>query len=142
MSTMPQLQAEAGRFSGATRDGVRWILRLEGLAAFLAAVLAYHLLDAGWIRFALLFFIPDLSMLGYLAGGRFGAAAYNAVHTYIGPGLLAGLGLWGGFTTALPVAAIWVAHIGFDRILGYGLKYDRGFSFTHLGLIGKARAGA
>jgi hypothetical protein len=120
---------------------VRWILRLEGLAALVAAVLVYHWLDWGWIRFALLFLVPDLSMLGYLAGNRIGATAYNAVHTYIGPGLLAGLGIWSGADVALPIAAIWVAHIGFDRMLGFGLKYERGFNFTHLSLIGKARAG-
>lgn len=32
---------------------------------------------------------------------------------------------------------IWIAHIGFDRTLGYGLKYDSGFKFTHLGRIGR-----
>jgi hypothetical protein len=46
-----------------------------------------------------------------------------------------------GFVTASPlvlsVAMIWLAHIGFDRALGYGLKYANGFGFTHLGRIGK-----
>jgi hypothetical protein len=36
------------------------------------------------------------------------------------------------------VALIWLAHIGFDRALGYGLKYKAGFGFTHLGRIGPA----
>jgi hypothetical protein len=39
---------------------------------------------------------------------------------------------------AYGLAAIWVAHIGFDRLLGYGLKLD-GFEQTHLGPVGKAR---
>ena len=34
---------------------------------------------------------------------------------------------------------IWLAHIGIDRALGYGLKYSTGFGFTHLGRIGKER---
>lgn len=29
------------------------------------------------------------------------------------------------------------ADFGFDRMLGYGLKYSEGFKFTHLGIIGK-----
>ena len=37
----------------------------------------------------------------------------------------------------LSIAMIWLAHIGFDRALGYGLKYATGFGFTHLGRIGK-----
>jgi hypothetical protein len=47
----------------------------------------------------------------------------------------------GAFATAEPlilsIAMIWLAHIGFDRALGYGLKYASGFSSTHLGRIGK-----
>jgi hypothetical protein len=41
------------------------------------------------------------------------------------------------FLTILLIAMIWLAHIGFDRALGYGLKYASGFGFTHLGRIGK-----
>ncbi len=137
---MTELQLERSASSGAVRDHVRWILRLEGLVVFAGAIAAYHALDGGWVRFAALFLVPDLSMLGYLASPRLGAAAYNTAHSYIGPALLAGIGLWIGSAMVLPLAAIWVAHIGFDRVLGYGLKYDRGFGFTHLGLIGKARA--
>jgi hypothetical protein len=29
--------------------------------------------------------------------------------------------------------------VGFDRALGYGLKYQAGFKHTHLGLIGMVR---
>lgn len=46
-----------------------------------------------------------------------------------------------GFTLPFPVlqcaGLIWCAHIGFDRALGYGLKYPEGFGFTHLGRIGQ-----
>jgi len=46
-----------------------------------------------------------------------------------------------GFASAEPlvlsIAMIWLAHIGIDRALGYGLKYSKGFGFTHLGRIGK-----
>jgi hypothetical protein len=41
----------------------------------------------------------------------------------------------------LSLAMIWLAHIGIDRALGYGLKYRTGFANTHLGRIGKDAVG-
>ena len=112
--------------------------RLEGLAALAAGVAAYIWLGQSWLVFALLFLAPDLSMLGYLRSPRLGALTYNLGHTYATPALLALIGLSVG-PLAYGLAAIWVAHIGFDRLLGYGLKLDSGFGQTHLGPIGKAR---
>ena len=71
-------------------------------------------------------------MLGYLAGNTIGAMAYNAFHTYIGPALVAAVAYWGEQQEILLFCLIWVAHIGFDRLLGYGLKYPSGFKDTHL----------
>lgn len=117
--------------------GVRILLRLEGLAAFLVAVALYWQTGYGWGVFALTFFAPDLAFLGYLAGSRVGAIAYNCTHSYLGAvgALLASV----YFTSPELFAAglIWCAHIGFDRTLGYGLKYASGFGHTHLGRIGR-----
>lgn len=108
------------------------LLRLEGAAALAGASVAYSALGGGWAKFALLFLLPDLSMLGYLAGRRVGAACYNSAHSYLGPAVLAATG-WTSSTHALLIAAsIWAAHIGFDRLLGYGLKYGTSFGDTHL----------
>lgn len=85
-----------------------------------------------------MFLAPDFSFVGYLGGARTRAIAYNAAHTLIGPLLLATAGLLLPFYILTPLALIWVAHIGFDRLLGYGLKYAAGFGFTHLGRIGRA----
>lgn len=126
---------------GAVRGGMRALLRLEGLALLAAAVAAHAWLEGGCWRFALLFLLPDLSMLGYLAGPRIGALAYNAAHATIGPLLLLIAGLLLA-PALLPYATIWLAHIGFDRALGYGLKYAEGFGVTHLGRIGRSREGA
>jgi hypothetical protein len=79
-------------------------------------------------------------MLFYLCSVRLGALAYNLGHTYAAPALLALSGLLLG-PVAYGLAAIWVAHTGLDRLLGYGLKLDTGFEHTHLGPIGKARRG-
>ena len=111
--------------------------RLEGLAALSAGIVAYAMLGQSWWLFAVLLFTPDLMMVFYLRSPRAGGLAYNAVHTYVAPALLALLGLVVG-PLAYALAAIWVAHIGLDRLLGYGLKLDR-FEHTHLGPIGKAR---
>lgn len=112
--------------------------RLEGLAALGFAIIAYAALGQSWLVFAVLFFVPDLFMLGYVRSARLGAMTYNLAHTYAGPALLALLGFVVG-PLAFGLAAIWVAHIGLDRMLGYGLKLTGGFEQTHLGLIGKAR---
>ena len=114
------------------------LLRLEGAAALGLGVAAYIWLGQSWLTFALFALAPDLSMTGYLRSPRFGALSYNLAHTYVGPALLALSGLALG-PLAFGLAAIWVAHIGFDRMLGYGLKLDTGFQHTHLGPVGKAR---
>ena len=117
--------------------GPRVLLRLEGLALLIAMVALYAWQGASWWLFALLFFAPDLSFAGYLLGPRPGAIVYNAVHTTIVPGALLGIGVVLGQPLAVALAIIWLAHIGFDRALGYGLKYPDGFGFTHLGRIGR-----
>lgn len=43
-------------------------------------------------------------------------------------------------STAMWFALIWVAHIGFDRAAGYGIKYSSSFFDTHLGRVGRGRA--
>jgi hypothetical protein len=101
-----------------------------------AAVVLYAKLGASWWLFAVLFLSPDVSFLGYLGGPRIGAILYNAAHTLLGPLLLAAAGLFVSGHILLPLSLIWAAHVGFDRLLGYGLKYAAGFGFTHLGRIG------
>jgi hypothetical protein len=121
-------------------DGApRRILRAEGGALALAAVVAYAHLGVGWWLFAVLALAPDLAMAGYLAGPRVGALAYNAVHATIGPIALGLVGALSGQQAALAVALVWLAHVGVDRMLGYGLKYPTAFADTHLGRIGRSR---
>lgn len=122
---------------GAVTGGVRTLLRLEGLALFALALGSYLWLgNEPWWLFLVLLLVPDVSFLGYLAGPRVGALGYNAAHSTVGPiALLAAGGLIGdGLMVSL--ALIWAAHIGLDRAIGYGLKYEAGFAFTHLGRIG------
>jgi hypothetical protein len=125
--------------SGAATGSVRLWLRAEGVALLAAATALFAMTGGDWWLFALLFLAPDLAMLGYLRNERTGAALYNAAHSTFGPLALAGLGM-STMPEALPLALIWLAHVGFDRALGYGLKYGSGFGDTHLGRIGRQAA--
>jgi hypothetical protein len=111
------------------------ILRLEGAAILLAASVAYAQISADWTMFAVLFLVPDISMVGYLAGRRIGAAVYNVGHTTLGPILSIALGWYFGVDVVVSLGLIWLAHIGFDRAIGYGLKYADRFTHTHLGAL-------
>ena len=117
--------------------GVRSILRLEGAAALAAAIALYAHAGFSWPLFVILLLAPDLAMLAYLIGPRAGAAAYNLVHTYALSVPLAVAGYLLASPIALALGLIWIAHIGMDRMFGYGLKYPSGFSDTHLGRIGR-----
>lgn len=123
--------------SGAVVGAVRIILRLEGLCVLIAASIAYAKFSLGWGAFALFFLTPDLSFVGYLLGPKIGTITYNLAHSYIGAVGCLAIALLLPAPTVLCGGLIWCAHIGFDRALGYGLKYSEGFSFTHLGRIGR-----
>lgn len=114
-------------------------LRAEGLVAMGAGVAAYALLGESWWLFAALFLVPDLAMIGNLAGPKSGARIYNAAHTTLLPATLVVIGAAAAWPMLYAIAAIILAHIGFDRALGFGLKRTEGFAFTHLGPIGKRR---
>jgi hypothetical protein len=123
--------------TGAATGGVRILLRLEGVVLFAGMTLLYALWDGSWWVYAILFLAPDLSFAAYLAGPKAGAIVYNAAHSYLLPVALMTTGLAMASPLVLSIAMIWLAHIGIDRALGYGLKYQAGFAFTHLGRIGK-----
>ena len=123
---------------GYVTGGTRLLLRLEALATFAAALGFYAYGGFSLPAFALLFLSPDLTMLAYLAGPRIGAAGYNLVHTYVLAFALTLAGFFGGLPLATAGGLIWIAHIGFDRALGFGLKYPTGFGDTHLGRAGKS----
>jgi hypothetical protein len=116
------------------------VQRLEG--AFFLALAIYGFSQSlwSWWWFALLLLVPDVSMVGYALNPRTGALTYNLGHTILFPGLILGWYLLGGPLSALAIGSIWLAHIGLDRMLGYGLKYADDFTNTHLGLIGRRRA--
>ena len=124
------------RSSGAVAGPVRLWLRTEGLAALVLSVLLYQHSGRSWWLFFGLLLIPDLSMIPYLLNPRAGGVSYNIVHSYVLPLSLAILAMAFHRAAALPFLYIWTAHIGLDRVLGYGLKYADAFGRTHLGTLG------
>lgn len=112
-------------------------IQLEEIAMFGLGIYAFNLLTYPWWLFLTLFLIPDLGMIGYIINSKFGALSYNLLHH---KGLAIILYIMGIYLSNEPLqlsGTILFVHSAFDRILGYGLKYEKGFKFTHLGEIGK-----
>ena len=108
------------------------LLRVEGAALLIAAVVLYF--DSGyeWWLLLVLLLAPDISAVGYLLGPRVGAAAYDTGHLEAWPIALAVGGVLADTDLAVKLALIWLAHIGMDRAVGYGLKYPTHHKDTHL----------
>jgi hypothetical protein len=107
------------------------LLHLEGAAALAASIALYSHFGGELLPFVLLFLVPDLSLLGYVANARLGGVLYNTVHTYLVPALVLVLGLLTNTQLVLQVACIWLAHISMDRTLGLGLRYLNSTKETH-----------
>ncbi len=114
------------------------LIKLEEFMLLLLGFYLFMLMDLPWWWFFALLLTPDIGMLGYLAGNKIGAYSYNLFHHR---GLAVVLYLIGRSYLNLPalelVGIIIFSHAAMDRFFGYGLKYDKGFKFTHLGEIGK-----
>jgi Domain of unknown function (DUF4260) len=113
-------------------SAVRTILRAEGLPIFIAGVVGFGALGGPWLAFVPLLLAPDLSAIGYVRGTRLGSMTYNLAHNLVTAGALLGLGLGLGVGWLAIAGTVAVAHIGMDRLSGYGLKYPTTFKDTHL----------
>ncbi|MFV8280370.1 DUF4260 domain-containing protein [Christiangramia marina] len=111
-------------------------LKIEEFAMLILGVFLFTKLDYSWWWFAGLFLVPDIGMLGYLASDKIGAYSYNIFH-HKGIAIaiyLAGIMIENAYLQLTGIMLF--AHSSFDRCFGYGLKYEKGFKFTHLGEIG------
>tara|TARA_R110002051_G_scaffold141578_1_gene214778 strand:- start:24655 stop:25017 length:363 start_codon:yes stop_codon:yes gene_type:complete len=113
--------------------------KVEGALIFIVSIGLFTYIDNGlsWWMALLIFFAPDLSFAGYLLKKKVGAFCYNFAHIYALGAVLFMIGITQNMPQLGAVGALWLGHSGFDRMLGYGLKTDEGFAFTHLGKIGK-----
>ena len=114
-----------------------WTQRAEGLVLLAFAVYMFNQFGLNWALFIGGIFLIDLFMIGYAFNNRAGAAIYNLGHTLVVPFFLWILSWELEQSWIMTLSLIWLAHIGLDRALGYGLKLNDGFKHTHLGKIGK-----
>jgi len=116
---------------------MKTMLKLEELLMFVFGLYLFSLLSYEWWWFLVLLFVPDIGMLGYVLNPKIGAICYNLSHH---KGLALGiylLGVYLSISLCQLLGSILFAHAAMDRIFGYGLKFDKGFTYTHLGEIGR-----
>jgi hypothetical protein len=118
------------------------ILKLEELAMWIGCIMLLYVSHVDWWWYLLMFIGPDISMIGYTAGNNIGAWTYNLFH-HKGIAVIVIIAGWlvESFTpppySIINLGIILFGHSSMDRFFGYGLKYENGFKFTHLGEIGK-----
>jgi hypothetical protein len=113
------------------------IIKLEEFGLFLFGIYLFNQLDYDWWWFLVFILAPDFSMIGYVFGNKLGAFLYNLVH-HRGIAILIYLaGVYFSNNLIQLTGIILFSHSSMDRMIGYGLKYETGFKYTHLGEIGK-----
>ena len=115
---------------------MKTILKLEELFMFLLGMYLFSLLDFQWWWFLILILLPDIGMVGYVLNNKAGALMYNIFHH---KGLAIAIYLTGIYLSVPLLQLIGIivfSHASMDRMIGYGLKFEKGFKYTHLGEIG------
>ena len=140
---IPTVRSNRKRLSGPGKFAIeamkisepKLLLHREGFVVFVVACVVYGRSGDSWGKFAILFLVPDLFMLGYVFGRKIGARVYNVGHTYAAPFLFWLMACLLHRPSGLALALIWAAHIGFDHLLGHGLKYESELKKTHLNRV-------
>ena len=112
------------------------IIKLEEALMFGLAVYALTLFNVDWWWYLILFLGPDISMIGYAVTTHVGAGLYNMFHHKGFAIFIFFIGMYTGTPLWEVVGVIMFGHSSMDRMFGYGLKFNRGFKYTHLGVIG------
>jgi hypothetical protein len=115
---------------------MKTLTNLEEAAQFALSIILFAKLPFVWWLYPALLLLPDVGMIGYAVNNTVGAFTYNLFHhkaiaIFIG---IAGLLL--ANSSLLLTGIILFGHSAMDRMMGYGLKYNKGFKFTHLGELG------
>jgi len=116
---------------------MKTLIKLEEVMMFVLGIFMFGLLGYSWWWFVALILLPDIGMVGYLLGDKVGAIAYNIFHHKGLAILFYFLGMYFSIPICQLAGIILFSHASMDRIFGYGLKYNKGFKYTHLGEIGK-----
>jgi hypothetical protein len=124
-------------FSGSVFGWPKILLRIEGAVLLAASIIVFATQGQSWWLYPALLLVPDIFMLGYLRNTKLGSIIYNLGHSYPVPALVTAFGFAVGSDFTIALGAIWFGHIGWDRMFGYGLKYETSFKHTHLGDLEK-----
>jgi len=133
----PGAATEHSHDPGAVTGRPLAFLRIEGLVLLVVALVAFSRTGQAWWLLPATLLLPDLGALGYLVSRSAGALLYNLAHATPLPVALVGFGLWQQAPLVIALGTVWLAHIGMDRAMAYGLKYDDDFGHTHLGRHGR-----
>lgn len=115
---------------------MKTLISLEEAAQFALTIILFAKLSFAWWVYPALFLLPDLSMTGYVVSARVGAFTYNLVHHKAVAIIIGVAGLYLTNDYLVLAGLVLFGHSSMDRMFGYGLKYNEGFRFTHLGEIG------
>ena len=131
--------ADLRQGQGIKNQTMKTILKLEeaAMAAIAVFFLSQHHLGISWWFWIILFFSPDIGMLGYLISAKAGAITYNLLHHKGIAIVVAASGYYLQNELLIATGLLIFAHASFDRIFGYGLKYEDSFHNTHLGKLGR-----
>ncbi len=112
-------------------------IQLEEIAMFGLGIYVFDTLSYFWWFFLTLFLVPYIGMIGYIINSKFDALSYNTFHHKGLAIIISGIGIYISNEPLQFSGIILFAHSAFDRILGYSLKYEKGFKCTHLGEVKK-----
>ena len=104
------------------RMNMKTPIKLEELTLVLLSFYLFLALDYAWWWFPVLFFLPDISLLGYVINQKAGSVTYNFIHH---KGLAVILYLLGSFAQHPGLQAaglVLFGHSSFDRFLGFELQ--------------------
>ena len=135
MTINHQVTANAEQSLGTVLGAPRIWLQIEGMTLLIGSLVAFSTTHRSWWLVPLVILLPDFLWMGYVAGTKIGAYVYNIGHATPLPALMAAVAWWQGSSLWFAMGAIWLGHIGMDRVFRYGLKYNDHFQHTHLSTV-------
>lgn len=119
--------------TGKVINHMKTLINLEEAAQFALSIVLFAKLPFVWWLYPTLLLLPDIGMIGYAVNNTIGAFTYNLLHHKATAILIGIAGLLLVNNYLLLTGVILFGHSSMDRMMGYGLKYNKGFKFTHLG---------
>jgi Domain of unknown function (DUF4260) len=101
---------------------MKTLIKLEELTLVALSFYLFLALDYAWWWFPLLFFVPDVSLAGYLINAKVGVRIYNVIHHKAISILLYLAGSLAQFPALQLAGIVMFGHSSLDRALGFELQ--------------------